>query len=95
MRIDGEVPKIPGVYNKNKTVNRISSSSGAKPKKDVVSISGSGKDYHVAQKAVREKPDIRQEKVNEISRKIESGTYDVSGKEVAGKIIDSIINKKA
>ena len=33
-------------------------------------------------------PDVREEKIEAVKRKIESGTYDVSAKLVAGSIVD-------
>jgi len=41
-------------------------------KKDVVSISNQAKDFQTAMKALKEIPDIRKDKVEELARKIES-----------------------
>ena len=37
--------------------------------------------------AVKNAPDIRMDKVNEISAKIERGEYNVSGEDIAAKIL--------
>ncbi|HGE70577.1 TPA: flagellar biosynthesis anti-sigma factor FlgM [Candidatus Poribacteria bacterium] len=39
-------------------------------------------------KIVKELPDIRQDKIDEIKRKIESGEYKIDGKEIAKKMFE-------
>jgi negative regulator of flagellin synthesis FlgM len=45
-------------------------------------------------KALRQIPDIRQDKVDEIAQKIERGQYSVKSSDVAGKIVESLQAKK-
>lgn len=94
MKIWGGIPKILGVYDKQKSLGKVGRSSGISAKKDVVSISNAAKDYQVAVKALKDVPDVRQDKVNELIQKFESGSYDVSGKEVADKVLKSILDRK-
>lgn len=94
MKIWGEVPKVSEVYNKQNRINKINKSQGVKGSKDIVSISGQAKDFQTVLKALRETPDIRQEKVNELTQKYQSGTYAVEGKEIADKILKNILDKK-
>lgn len=95
MKIWGEIPKILGVYDKQKNVGKTEKASGAASKKDVVSISNQAKDFQTVMKALKDVPDMRQDKVNELSEKYETGNYDVSGNDIAGKILKSIFDKKA
>jgi len=60
----------------------------------VVSISNQAKDFQTAMKALKEIPDIRKDKVEELARKIESGTYKVSEEDIADKILKSILDRK-
>lgn len=46
-----------------------------------------GKDYEVAQKALKTMPAVRQDKVGAIKKAIEDGTYCVTPEMVAEKII--------
>lgn len=63
--------------------------------KDQLQLSESAKDFQVAMKAFNNLPEIREEKVAELREKIRQGTYNVTGREVADKIIESVhINKK-
>lgn len=94
MKIWGDVPKVSGVYGKQKSVGMIEQTSAVKGKKDVLSLSTQAKDYQTAIKAVKEAPDVRQDKVNEIQKKYESGTYDVKGREILEKVARSIVDKK-
>ena len=94
MKIWGDVPKVSGAYEKQKNVGRVEKTASVKAKKDVLSISTQAKDYQSAVKIAKETPDIRQDKVNEIQNRIESGSYNVQGREVVDKIVRSIIDKK-
>lgn len=95
MKIWGEIPKILGVSNRQKNVGKVDKTSGVASKKDVVSISNQAKDFQTINRALRDVPDIRQERVNELSKRYESGKYDVSGKDVADKIVNSAFDTKA
>ena len=45
-------------------------------------------------KHLKDIPDTRLDKVEEYSKKISSGNYDVKGRDIADKIIKSIFDKK-
>jgi len=94
LKIWGEIPKVSGVYNKQKKLNGIENSSGAVSKKDAISISNQAKDFQTVMKALKNVPDIREDKVNELADKYKTDSYDVSGRDVADKIIKSIFDKK-
>ncbi len=93
MKIWG-LQQILGIYDKNKTAPKVDKSSGVESRKDVVSISDQGKDFQAALKAAKEAPDIREDKVKEIKRKMQTDTYEPSGTDIADKIIKTIIDKK-
>lgn len=95
MKIWGEIPKILGVYEKKKSVTRVDRTFKTEAKRDVISISNQAKDSQVAMKALKEIPDIRQDKVDALSEKYQAGQYDVSGRDIAGKVIKSILDKRA
>lgn len=59
---------------------------------DVFEISQAGKDLQAAKQAVKEAPDIREDKVNRIKEQLASGTYNVSAEEFADKVINSYFN---
>lgn len=95
MRIPGDVPKITGIYGPQKNTGRVGRTGAVTSGKDVLSISSEAKDFQTVLKALREVPDIRQEKVEGILGKIEAGQYDVKGRDVAEKVIRSVIDRKA
>jgi negative regulator of flagellin synthesis FlgM len=64
-------------------------------KKDMVSISNQAKDLQAVQKALKGVPDIRKDKVDTLLSAYEAGNYNVNGKDVADRIISSVIDKKA
>lgn len=95
MKIWGEIPKVLGISSNQKNVSKVDKVSGVAAKKDVVSISNQAKDFQTIMKALRDVPDMRQDKVNELAEKYQSGNYDVSGNDIADKILKSVIDTKA
>ena len=87
MRITGNVGNVTGVYTNDKRISRIENTNKISPAKDDVKISNVGKDFAVAMNALKDVPDIRMDRVNEISAKIERGEYNVSGQDIASKIL--------
>lgn len=59
---------------------------------DVLDISSVAKDYQVAKAAIRKQADVREEKIADIKNRIQSGTYNVSAKEIADKMVDSMFD---
>ncbi|MCG8502601.1 MAG: flagellar biosynthesis anti-sigma factor FlgM [Firmicutes bacterium] len=94
MRIPGNFSKIISIYNKNKKVVNTDETKGIKGKKDVVSLSRQARDHQSALKAVRQCPDVREERVKALERKLAGGTYNVTGEDVADKLINKFIDKK-
>ncbi len=95
MRINGEISKIAGVYGAQKNAGRVGKTGSVASKKDVLSISNEAKDFQTVYKALRDVPDIRQSKVAELAGKFEAGGYDVTGQDVADKVIKTVFDKKA
>ena len=95
MRISGEIPKITGVYEKQKSIGRVDSSSAVSSKKDIVSISTQAKDFSTVQRALRDVPDVRQDRISELTSSYETGQYNVSGSDIADNIVKSVFDKKA
>ena len=94
MKIWDGIPRILGIYDKQKNINRVESASPTSAKKDVVSISGQAKDYQIIMKALENIPDVRHEKIEQIAKKYNSGGYGVDGRDVADKMLNSFFDKK-
>ncbi len=95
MRIPGDLSKITGVYGTQKNVGRVGKTGTVSAKKDVLSISSEAKDFQTVNRALKDVPDIRQGKVDEILGSMNSGSYNVSGRDVADKVINSVFDRKA
>lgn len=95
MKIWGEIPKVLGISGGNKNVGKVDKTASVASKKDVVSISNQAKDFQTIMKALKDVPDMRMDKVNELAGKYQSGNYDVSGNDIADKIVKSVIDTKA
>ncbi len=85
MRVDAlsQIQQVYGVNKSRRTSKTASTSSG----KDAVEISSIGRDIQMAKSAVKDSPDVRQEKIAALKAKIQSGTYDVSGESFADKLM--------
>ncbi len=64
-------------------------SASARAPSDAVSLSEQAKTLAAARRAVDSAPDIRQDKVDAIKQAISDGTYSVSARELARKMIDA------
>ncbi|MBN1613663.1 MAG: flagellar biosynthesis anti-sigma factor FlgM [Deltaproteobacteria bacterium] len=61
--------------------------SGAAVPEEKVDLSTKAKDIQNLKSAVANLPDVREEKVQELRNRIESGKYNVSGEEIAEKMV--------
>ena len=90
MRIDG-LPQVTGIYTNDKKVSRVENLNNVSEIKDNVKISEVGKDYAIAQKALKDIPDVRQDRIEEVKAKIEKGEENVKGEDIATKILGGIL----
>ena len=95
MRIPGDISKITEVYGTQKNNGRIGKTKSVASKKDVLSISNEAKDFQMIQKVLKDKPDIRQDKVAELLSRFEAGSYNVTGRDIVDKVVKNIFDKKA
>lgn len=85
MRIDA-YNQITQIY-KSSSKLKTQKSSGS-TLKDKVEISDFGKVYNTSKMAVKNAPDIREDRVYDIKKRIDSGNYDVSAESFADKILE-------
>jgi len=91
MRIGDGLPQVTGIYTNDKKVSRVENLNNVQGIKDNVKISEVGKDYNIAQKALKNVPDVRQDKIDAVMAKMEKGDYEVKGDDIASKIIGGIL----
>ena len=94
MKIWGDIPKIFGVYNKNRNIERVQKTKSVASKSDELSISGEAKDFQTVMRERRKIPDVREDKVKDFSEKYDSGEYKVETKDLTEKIF-KMMSKKA
>lgn len=59
----------------------------------IVNLSTASKEVQTAREIIASEPDVREDKVSELRKRIESGNYTVDNKAVADKIVDSFIDE--
>ncbi|MBM7623028.1 flagellar biosynthesis anti-sigma factor FlgM [Sporohalobacter salinus] len=90
MKISSEqLGQVLKVYNQKKSSK--STSEAKKTKGDKLSISTGAKELQEAKKALKNQPQIRKEKVERLKKQIKTGNYNVSGEEVAEKMLSRTI----
>ena len=96
---EGKGSKNIDQYIKNKVekkrVEDAADISSSSPKiTDSVQISQASADMAKAKEIINDQPEVRVEKVDEVKREINNGSYKVDGKKVAEKIIkENILNE--
>lgn len=90
----GQIPGVAGVYNKQ-GISKVERAKEAQGKKDVVAISNAGQDYNAVIKALKDVPEIREDKVNAIKEQIENNDYNVDRKELTDAVVEEFFGKKA
>ncbi|MCK9273913.1 MAG: flagellar biosynthesis anti-sigma factor FlgM [Syntrophales bacterium] len=74
--------------NEKTATGRETQVSGKTDPEEKVSLSAKAKDINKVKEAIAELPDMREEKVMELKRRIDEGSYRVEGEKVADKLIE-------
>lgn len=88
MKIWGNIPRVSGIYNNTGKIDKTHKVDETSSVRDKVTISGIAKEYNIAINALKQVPDIRQDKINDIMQRMENKTYSVSSADIAEKIIN-------
>lgn len=60
--------------------------------KERYEVSSFAKEYQIAKNAVKEAPDIREDKIKKLQEAISTGTYNVSAQEIADKMVGKLFD---
>ena len=80
--------------SRKRNVEKVSANdkqNSAAVESDAVSISEKGKDVSEMTRTLKEMPDVRADKIADLKGRIANGTYNVSGKDIASKIINTAL----
>lgn len=87
MRIENNgINKILNIYKNQGNVGKTTKSDKVK-KTDQLNISSAGRDFQIAMDEIKNQPEIRTDKVEELKKQIETGTYKVDSKAIAEKMM--------
>lgn len=81
-------------YQRNESVAQVTekqAGSAAVKSEEKVDLSTKAKEIQQAKVEVSKLPDVREEKVQEIKTQVEKGTYNVSGEQIANKMVGETI----
>lgn len=84
-----QVQNILKAYGDQSKVAKNTKSEKTSPvqKRDEVILSTEAKEFGQILQALKKLPDVREDKVNELAKKIESGNYTVESKDIAEKLV--------
>lgn len=91
MRIDA-YNQIAGIYKMNQPKKAGNTAKNGKVN-DIVEISDTAKSFQSVRSAIANTPEIREEKVAKLKAQIEAGTYSVSGRMIAEKLVEGFFSK--
>jgi negative regulator of flagellin synthesis FlgM len=89
-RPENEIEGTEGQQTSNETKVEEKNQSG---QDTIVNLSTASKEAQTAREVIASEPDVREDKVAELKKRIESGNYAVDNKAVADKIVDSFIDE--
>ena len=89
-RPENEIEGIGGQQTSNEPKVEEKNQSG---QDTIVNLSTASKEAQTAREVIASEPDVREDKVAELKKRIESGNYTVDNKAVADKIVDSFIDE--
>lgn len=92
MRIDA-LNKVSQLYNSSSVKNTSASKSSSF--NDMLEISQTGKDYHVAKQILANTPDVREDKIKDIKQRMDAGNYEINSDEYAEKLVNRYFNELA
>ena len=100
MEVKGKAPSLDAAAHLKKTrleeKERISSTQSFEgpAKGDTVVLSPKAKQIAEAKKLLNAAPEIREEKVAQVRKKIRNGTYQIDGRKVAAKMVkEALLNE--
>ncbi len=87
------ISKALEIYNTQKSrQSRVGEKENSR--KDQLSLSEEAQAFQAGMKAVKDSPDVRMAKVEELKALMESGRYKVNSYDIASKIVDDILFNK-
>lgn len=94
--------KLTSVFPQIKTESKIQKSGGAAPAKpeassvavgsDRVELSSGSREVLKMQELLQEAPEVRADRVDELKRRIDDGSYEVDAHKVADKMLQSLLS---
>lgn len=92
MRIDG-LNSVNQIYKANQAYKTQTADKAYDS--DRFEMSQTGKDMQTAKAAVAAAPDVRADKVAAIKERIANGTYNITGMDLANKLVDNFLTELA
>lgn len=80
-----------GGANQTSQAAEKTATPAAAPAEETVDLSSRSRDLLQIKTAVAQLPEVREEKVQDLKARIESGTYNINGGHIAGKMVGESI----
>ena len=74
-------------YRTADNIKKETKTGGASPQKEKIELSSDVKDFNQIKKVLDNIPEVREDKVQQLKKQINEGTYNVSGEKIAEKMV--------
>jgi negative regulator of flagellin synthesis FlgM len=78
-------------YRTSENIKKETKAGGTFSKSENVELSNNVKDYSQIKKVLENVPDVREDKVQQLKKQINEGTYNVSGEKIAEKMVSEAL----
>jgi negative regulator of flagellin synthesis FlgM len=83
--------KLVESYRTAENIKKESKTSGAFPQGEKIELSSDVKDFSQIKKVLADMPEVREDKVQQLKKQIDEGTYNVSGEKIAEKMVSEAL----
>lgn len=78
-------------YRTSENIKKETKAGGTFSQSENVELSNNVKDYSQIKKVLENVPDVREDKVQQLKKQINEGTYNVSGEKIAEKMVSEAL----
>ncbi|MDQ5988371.1 MAG: hypothetical protein CSYNP_04131 [Syntrophus sp. SKADARSKE-3] len=83
--------KLVESYRTAENIKKESKAGNTFPQGEKIELSSDVKDFSQIKKVLADIPDVREDKVQQLKKQIDEGTYNVSGEKIAEKMVSEAL----
>ena len=88
---DKQIQQVTRLYGQQKRLHPVEKASPGTKAMDGVNLSREAQEIQVIRQQIKDAPDLRTDRILALQKSIRQGTYNVSGQEIAAKMLGRFI----